>query len=362
MRFLLPVQVVSLVLAGRLFAVGEGAETSKVNAPEAAGGDIASSAMPSLPVFGVTMDRTEVSLGDPVTVTYAARLPAGSSLRLDSLVTPEPPEGERPPGGSVLEFLPPKPAVVAEAADNEGKVLWKQTITLLPFLAGRVVVPGPHLTFEEEGADGKPRRSQAVRPASVTLQVASRLPKDAKPETLTPKDDRPVRLPEPSLLFWLGIAALTLLLLVALVWRILRKRRAMAKGPLAAPSVPPGAELLAELERLARVVEGLGDDPRGFYAEMTHALKRYLERRLDEPVLEWTTFETLRRLREKRIEFPREIGFSELLSAADLVKFGKGRSTRDDARTHLFRVRLLHDSLEAHLAPPPALPGKESAS
>ena len=313
-------------------------------------------------VFGVTADRTEVSVGDPVTITYSARLAAGSSLHLDALVTPEPPEGQRPPGGTVLEFEPPNPPAAERWDGKEGAVLWKQAITFIPFLAGTVVVPGPHFTFEGRQPDGTPVPPQDVRPPAVTLRVASRLPKDAKPETLAPKDDRPVRLPGPSLLFWIGLAALALLFLAALWWRILRKRRAKAAGTSAPVQVPPGAELLAELARLAREAEGLGDDPRSFYGELTHALKRYLERRLTEPVLEWTTFETLRRLREKGIEFPREIGFPELLSAADLVKFGKGRSTREDARTHLSRVRLLHDSLETRLAPPPEASGKASAS
>jgi len=91
-------------------------------------------------------------------------------------------------------------------------------------------------------------------------------------------------------------------------------------------------------------------------------VKRYLERRLDEPVLEWTSFETVRRLREKGIELPKEIGFPDLLSAADVVKFGRGRSTRDAALSHLGRARLLHDSLEARLSPPPAAAATEKAS
>src|SRR5260221_8621591 len=53
------------------------------------------------------------------------------------------------------------------------------------------------------------------------------------------------------------------------------------------------------------------------------------ERRLGEPVLEWTTFETIRRLRDKSFELPRETGFAELLAAADRVKLGEDRkSTR----------------------------------
>ncbi len=312
-------------------------------------------------VFDVSADRTEVSVGDRVTVTYSTRIPAGSTLTLDALVTPEPPEGERPPGGAVLEFDVPKKPVVETKGERDGTVLWKQTVSFLPFMAGTLVVPGPHFTLVERGPDGTPTPGRELRPPSVTLRVASRLPKDAKPEGLSPKEDRPVRLPGPSLLFWAGIAVLALLLAAALAWRFLRRRRKAATQD-ALLSVPPGEELLGELSRLEREADALGEDPRGFYAELTHAVKRYLERRLEMPVLEWTSFETVRRLSEKSLDPPREIGFSELLSAADLVKFGRGRSTRDTARDHLRRARRLHEHLEARLAPPPAPPGTEKAS
>jgi hypothetical protein len=352
---------VPLVLAGGLLAAGEGADPSKENPPEAAGRSGGSSPAAPPIVFGVTVTPSAVSVGDPVTVTYSARLPLGSSLLLDALVTPEPPDGQRPPGGAVLEFLPPKPPVVERWDGTESAVLWKQTITFIPFLAGPIIVPGPHLTLQGNVAAGTPGPGRELRPPSVTIQVASRLPKDAQPETLAPKEDRPVRLPGPSLLFWIGAAALALLFLAALWWRIVRKRR--TKGvAVAAALLPPGAELLAELDRLAREAEALPDDPRPFYAGLTHAVKRYLERRLEEPVLEWTSFETLRRLREKGIELPKETGLAELLSAADVVKFGRGRSTREAALDHLARARRLHDDLEAHFAPSPAAPGTEKAS
>ena len=361
--FLLPVQAVSVLLAGRLLAAGEGADPSKAKSPEAPESAVASSSSKSSPiVFGVTVDRTEVSVGDSLTVTYAARIPQSSSLKLDTLVTPEPPEGERPPGGTVLEYLPPTPPVIERWDGKEGAALWKQSITIIPFMAGTVLVPGPHFAFEERKAGDAPGSSVDVRPPSVTLQVASRLPKDAKPDTLAPKDDRPVRLPGPSLLFRLGLTALALLLLGALWWWILRRRRAKATGGEAAPTVPPGEELLAELERLAQEAEVLGDDPRAFYTGLTRAVKRYLERRLMEPVLEWTSFETVRRLREKGVEFPKETGLVELLSAADVVKFGRGRSTREAALDHVSRARRLHDGLEAQLTPSPAAPASEKAS
>jgi hypothetical protein len=313
------------------------------------------------PVFEVAADRTSVSVGDRVVVTYSARIPAGATLALDALVTPEPPEGQRPPGGAVLEYETPKPPVVEPKPAADGTVLWKQTVELLPFLAGSVTVPGPHFRLTEEAAGGAERHTLDVRPPSIALQVASRLPKDAKPESLPPKDDRPVRLPTVSPFFWAGLAACLLLLALALWWRIRKRRRKAAAAP-ASPPRPAGEEFLEALALLERETETLGDDPRDFYSRLTHAVKRYLERRLDAPVLEWTTFETVRRLREKGFELPREVAFSDLLSAADFVKFGKGRSTRDDARTHLSRARLLHEHLEARLAPPPAAAPRERVS
>ena len=352
-RFLLPVQAVCLVLSGPLLAQGQAAGSSKVK-------ETTGSGRPEI-VFGVQADRTSVSVGDRVVVTYSTRIPAGSTLELDALVTPEPPEGQRPPGGAVLEFETPKPPVVDEKAAADGTVRWTQTVELLPFLPGAVTVPGPHFRLEEEVAGTGERRSLDVRPPSLALQVASRLPKDARPESLAPKDDRPVRLPSVSPFFWAGLAACLLLFALALWWRLRRRRRTAAAAP-AAPPRPAGEEFLEALARLATEAESLGDDPRDFYSRLTQAVKRYLERRLDAPVLEWTTFETVRRLREQGFELPREVAFADLLSAADLVKFGKGRSTRDDARTHLTRARLLHDHVEARLAPPPAVASRKSAS
>ena len=72
-----------------------------------------------------------------------------------------------------------------------------------------------------------------------------------------------------------------------------------------------------------------------------------MERATGEPVLEWTTFETVRRLRERGFEFRREVAFPDLLASADRVKFGKGAATREDAREALVKARLVLDDVEA---------------
>lgn len=293
------------------------------------------------PVFSATVDRAAVSIGDRVVVTYAGRIPVGASLTLDALVTPAPEEGKRPPGGAVLEFE--SPAAPSLTKSKTGDFLeWSQTIALFPFAAGEITVPGPHYLFEESSG-----RKAELRPPSIILTVESRLPKDQKPEEIAPKADKPVRIPAWPLKYWVALAAGVALAAALVAWLVSRRRRKTAAGEPAVPAIPPGEELRLALARLTAAAEGLGDDARAFYSELTHAVKRFLERTTGEPVLEWTTFETVRRLREKGVDFPREAAFPDLLASADRVKFGKGAATREDARQALARARLVLDDVEA---------------
>ena len=288
---------------------------------------------------------TAVSIGERVVVTYSARIPAGATLTLESLVTPAPEEGARPPGGAVLEFENPAAPVVTKSKAGDS-FEWSQSIALFPFAAGTVRVPGPHYTFEESSSG----RRLDVRPPDLEIQVTSRLPKDKKPEEITPKADKGIRIPAIPAKVWAALGAALALVAGLVWWWIARRRRGTEAGEPAVPPVPPGEELRRELERLAPVVDTLGDDPRGFYSELTHAVKRYLERTTGDPVLEWTTFETVRRFREKGLDFPLDVALPDLLASADRVKFGKGAATRDDAREGLARARRLHDHVEAREA------------
>jgi hypothetical protein len=280
-----------------------------------------------------------------VLVTYAARIPAGATLTLDALVTPAPADGERPAGGSVLEFENPPAPTLAKSASGDF-VDWSQTVALFPFAAGTVRVPGPRYTFEESSSG----RRLDVRPPDLELQVASRLPKDKKPEEIAPKADKGIRIPAIPLKYWLALGTAAALVAGLVGWWIARRRRRVAAGEPAAPPVPPGVELLREIDRLAPVVDTLGTDARGFFSELTHAVKRYLERTTGDPVLEWTTFETVRRFREKGFDLPADVALPDLLASADRVKFGKASATREDAREALARARRLHDHVEAREA------------
>ena len=180
--------------------------------------------------------------------------------------------------------------------------------------------------------------------------MASRLPKGEKPEQIAPKADKGIRIPAIPVKVWAALAAGVALVAGLVWWWVSRRRRRAATGEPEAPPVPAGEELTRELDRLALLVETLGGDPRGFYSELTHAVKRYLERTTGDPVLEWTTFETVRRFRERGFELPADVALPDLLASADRVKFGKGVATREEARQALDRARRLHAHVEAREA------------
>jgi hypothetical protein len=317
-----PPRTVALGLTTMLLAAGFGAYSSSFSSFS----------------ISATADRASVSLGDRVVVTYAARIPAGAILTLDALVTPAPEEGARPPGGAVLEFENPAPPVVKKSKTGDF-FEWSQSVAFFPFAAGTISVPGPHYSFEESSSGHR----LEVRPPTVELTVASRLPPGQKPDQLAPKADKPIRIPAWPASYWIALGAGLAFVAAFVAWLVLRRRRKTAVRA-TEPALAPGEELRLALARLAAAAENLGDDARAFYSELTYAVKRFLERVTGDPVLEWTTFETVRRLREKGLEFPREAAFPDLLASADRVKFGKGAATREDVREALVRARaVLHD-------------------
>ena len=274
-------------------------------------------------------DRTTAAVGEPVTLVYSARILKGADLRLTHLVAPRRPEGQPASAGFVLDFEPIGPAVAERVKGDAGHVDLRQTVRVAAFVPGETRVPGP--VFAYRAPDGT---TAVLRAPGVALSVTSRLPEGEDAEALAPKPARPVRVPSRSPWFWASVAA-SVLAVAGLAWWLVKRRKQGATAGTAAapPPVPPDVELEATLAVLATRAASLDGDPRPFYSDLTHAAKRFLERHLGEPILEWTTFETVRRLRDLGAEPPREVALADLLMGADRVKFGRaGASAAEAAR------------------------------
>jgi hypothetical protein len=215
------------------------------------------------------------------------------------------------------------------------------------FAVSRVELPAISVKYRlPDGSEGE------LASAPVPLRILSVLPKDPAEQKLA--DIRgPISLPVGAP-FWLGVAGLALLLaVVGVCWWRRRRRRAPA-GPLPAQQGPPDVEARAALDRLAASGAVGRGEYRPFYISLTEIAKRYLERRLEAPVLEMTSSEMLGYLRDH----PHGCAFAALLrdltGAADQVKFAGGRGQAEEAQRHLAAVRQVVDALEAKLRPPAA--------
>ncbi|MHB8799923.1 MAG: hypothetical protein ACYDBY_15800 [Thermoanaerobaculia bacterium] len=319
----------ALLAAAFALAAPLSAQAPRTGLPEAT--------VPPPIVVTSSADRTTAAVGEPVTLVYSARLPEGAELRLTHLVSPARPEGQPATAGFVLDFEPVGPAVAERVKGGGGLVDLRQTVRVAAFVPGETRVPGP--VFAYRGSDGA---TAVLRAPDVALSIASRLPEGEEAEGLAPKPARPVRIPARSPWFWGSIAAGVLAVAGLVTWLVKRRKKGEAAGTEAAPPpVPPDVELETALAALAARAASFDDDPRPFYSDLTHAAKRFLERHLGEPVLEWTTFETVRRLRDLGAEPPREVALAELLMGADRVKFGRVGATSAEAAKALEGARHL---------------------
>jgi hypothetical protein len=145
---------------------------------------------------------------------------------------------------------------------------------------------------------------------------------------------------------WIALAAG---LVLAAAAALLAFRRKYGAAPLAAPALPP----FAELERALGL---LGDrSPAETFRGLSRAFRRYLGRAFDFHALESTTTEVQRRLGERGVARDLVQRSAGTLRLADQVKFAARPAGADEAARKVAEARTLATELEILLAPPPPL-------
>jgi hypothetical protein len=279
----------------------------------------------------VTTAQREAAVGEPFVVEARGEGPAGTSWSFPKEASSEDVE-----------------LVATPVTSNGGKpggvpdpLAQRYTVRVFALQGAEV----PPLTASCRLADG---RQHEVRSEPLAMRVRSLLPKDPQEQKLV--DIRPPVSLRPGMAFWVALTGLVLLLTLAgfALWRRWR-RRAVADGPLMAAEVPPDVEAQEALRRLEREGPLSRGDLRGHYIALTAIAKRYLERRLDAPVLEMTSTETVAFLRG-HTHGPRLVSLMrDLVVAADQVKFAQGAAVVDEARRHTQAVLEVVTSLEEAL-------------
>ncbi len=193
---------------------------------------------------------------------------------------------------------------------------------------------------------------------AVPIHVLSVLPKDPGERKLA--DIRGPLSVAVGGAFWAALAGLVVLLAILVTWLIKRHRAPETAVTPATPPQSPDAEARAALDRLAASDLLTRGEYRAYYIALTDIAKRYLERRLQAPVLEMTSSEMVSFLRDHPSGKAHATAARDLATAADLVKFARGSAVFDEARRHMAGVRQIIDSLETQLRPTP-LPGEKTA-
>ena len=214
------------------------------------------------------------------------------------------------------------------------------------FALGEVELPAIPVKYRlPDGSEGE------VSTAPLTLHMVSVLPKDAGEQKLADIHG-PLAL-SIGTAFWIGLGALALLLLALAAWWLKRRRRAHAAGPTLARNLSPDAEARVALAKLAASGVRERGDYRAFYIALTEIAKRYLERRLEAPILEMTSAEMVLFLRDHALGRGLTPVVRDLAAAADQVKFAAADARDEETRRHLAAVEQVVDSLEARLRPSP---------
>jgi hypothetical protein len=276
------------------------------------------------PRVSATASKTDLHVGESFVVELTAAGPAGTTFEFpkeagnDSVELRESPAGASPPPPGVRRY--------------EAMALALGDVDL-------AAIPVPYRL--PDGSSG----TASTEP--IRLRVDSVLPKDPKQQKLADiRGPLPLTIGAP---FWVAVAIVSLLVAGAVLWWVRRRRPA---PPAAAPPVVAAdLEALAALDRLAG--SGLVEraDYRAYYIALAEVAKRYLERRLDAPVLEMTSAEMASFLRDHAVAASFATSVRELAGAADRVKFARGAGLEDEARRHLEAARALVRGIEERLRP-----------
>lgn len=315
-----------------------------IPAEGSAGPAPAASATPVAPArsgevqIDVSVDRTSVTIGDPITVTIRLTHPA--NVRVTSF-EPESALGD-------LALLDRRSEGPEKQPD--GRVQDRRVLRLARYETGVSLIP----SFEGAFVDGagKPGR---VASAPVSISVTTILGKD---------DARPADIKNPAVMaervLWPWLAAAAVAAVVLVFWWMKRRRAVPAQQAPAPPTGPPRPAhetAYAELERLLSSGILEKGHVKQFYIELAEILRRYLTARFGVETFERTTSEVLEALRAVRLPVRALASTADFLGACDMVKFAKYVPPADETRVTVERAYRLIDETKAAESPAPAAAG-----
>ena len=289
-----------------------------------------------------TASKSEVSVGERFIVEVRASGPPGIAFAF--------------PGDAVQEGFelramedsiagaPARRTAGNVAAERQALAPGTRRYQAATFAIGEAQVPPIPVRYRlADGTVGE------VTTAPIPLRVVSLLPKDKDQQKLA--DVRgPVGLTV-GRAFWIGLAAMLLLMGGLAWWFVSRRRRKLPEIMAPVAAVEPDEEARRALDALIASGRIARAEYRPFYIELTAIAKRYLERRLGAPIVEMTTAETLAHLRATPSAVDQAVVMRDLTGAADQIKFAKGLGLLEESERHMAATRRMIDEIEQRLRP-----------
>lgn len=262
------------------------------------------------PSVSVSVDRTEVTIGDPIRYTISVTATANIEVEIPLL-------GEQVGDFTVLDFgqLPPR--------TENGQVVTGRWFRLTTFETGHHLLPGPTIRYRHHGQRERIDGNDISITVISLLAEAGQNPelRDIKPPEVLPFDWRPY-----------GLVAVAGLVLAGLGGGLFFYLRRLA--PAVSPPAPPASQLA--LEALRRLhARGLIEKQQfeTYYVSLSAIVREYLENGLNLRAPEMTTEEFLSAAaRDHQLSPVQQARLAEFLSQADLVKFARHRPGPEESQ------------------------------
>jgi hypothetical protein len=282
------------------------------------------------------VERPKISVADRLRVVLEATAAESQEVEL-------PERSEKLGEFVVADYRSAQPRLI-----EEGRVLYRRSYILEPFLAGEYKIPPLAVRYGEKHADATAR--QEIRTEEVTVAVTSVLPQgEQKPELK--EIAAPVEMPAPWWPWVAGGVAVAALLAALFWWR---RRRRLQAGVI--PPLAPHEVAYQELERL--LAAGLLErgETKLFYLRLSNLLRYYIEDRFGLRAPEQTTEEFLADLqRNQPFGARQKESLRSFLQHCDLVKFAELQTTREDAEGAVVSCRrFIEETKQEAVAAPEA--------
>lgn len=249
-----------------------------------------------------TLDTTQIKIGEEI--RYAI------SVETDSLMPVTFPEGQTFLPLEVIDFYPTDTLI----ENQRVKLIKKYGLT--QFDSGRYVIPQQLVRIREQAFFTD---TLLVEVADVEVDTLKQGMYDVKPHISVP----PVKSPWFTSWGWIVLLVLLVAVAIYLLVKNLRPKQTKEKR------LPPFEEALVALQQLDASDYLSHNRVKDYYSGLTEIVKRYLDREVDNAVLESTTEELIAKLEiykhSGNLDFDKKTidKLKEILQRADLVKFAK---------------------------------------